>query len=331
VIKSILFSLVCCWLCFCSALPQENVPADSQKQMAVTFDDLVFGGPDPGLERITEVYGSLLDILDKYDIQATGFANAKKLQTNNEFRQRSALLRFWLDRGHDIGNHTFSHPDFHRVSFEQFRQDIISGEPDLRELLHAAGRELRYFRYPMLHTGNTPEKKSECEAFLRERGYTNAPVTIDNMEFIFNKVYADARRSGDTALMKKVSAQYLDYMVEIIRFYEYVSDGVLGRQIRQILLLLLNEINGDHLDALLARLVREGYSFITLDRALQDPAYQLPAEYTGPAGVTWLYRWNTSLCREIDWKKEPPVPENIMQLYKNKGPVYWKTLTANPY
>jgi hypothetical protein len=37
--------------------------------------------------------------------------------------------------------------------------------------------------------------------------------------------------------------------------------------------------------------LRRGYAFISLQEALEDPAYASPDTYTGPAGITWLHRW----------------------------------------
>jgi hypothetical protein len=50
-------------------------------------------------------------------------------------------------------------------------------------------------------------------------------------------------------------------------------------------------LNADWFDELAASMRARGYRFITLDRALEDPAYRSADTYTGPAGLTWLHRW----------------------------------------
>jgi hypothetical protein len=68
--------------------------------------------------------------------------------------------------------------------------------------------------------------------------------------------------------------------------------------VRQILLLHSNTINAERFDELAAMLERRGYEFVTLERALGDPAYAVPDEYAGPEGISWLQRW--ALKRGLD-------------------------------
>ena len=66
---------------------------------------------------------------------------------------------------------------------------------------------------------------------------------------------------------------------------------------------------------LFQRLQERGYTFIDLDTALEDPAYDSPDTYTGPAGITWLHRW--ALTRDVDrsmFRGEPTTPEWIQDL-----------------
>ncbi len=63
-----------------------------------------------------------------------------------------------------------------------------------------------------------------------------------------------------------------------------------GRPIRHIFLIHSNEINADSLDAMLERLTERGYRFISLDRALEDEAFQVSDDYVGPWGLSWLHR-----------------------------------------
>ncbi len=66
--------------------------------------------------------------------------------------------------------------------------ETIRGEVVTRPLLMAVGKPERYFRYPYLFTGPTKELKEAFEAFLRSRGYQNAPVTVDNADYMFNDI-----------------------------------------------------------------------------------------------------------------------------------------------
>lgn len=57
--------------------------------------------------------------------------------------QGVALLERWLDKGFDLGNHTFSHTHLHLSSRDDFKQDIIRGEEVTRRLLQRKGLHLR--------------------------------------------------------------------------------------------------------------------------------------------------------------------------------------------
>ncbi len=58
---------------------------------------------------------------------------------------------------------------------------------------------------------------------------------------------------------------------------------------------------------LLAMFRRRGYTFVSLDQALEDQAYRLPDEYAGPGGFSWIHRW--SITKGMAPKGEPdPAP-----------------------
>ena len=41
---------------------------------------------------------------------------------------RVALLQQWVDAGVILGNHTYSHPDFNRLTVEEFENEISKGD-----------------------------------------------------------------------------------------------------------------------------------------------------------------------------------------------------------
>src|SRR5262249_32564043 len=154
------------------------------------------------------------------------------LQKAGETEQRTAVLRMWLDSGAELGNHTYSHPDFQHVDLDKYEQDVVRGEAVISSLLKERGLKLRYFRYPFLHTGPDMATRKAFEVFLRERGYTNAPVTIDNDDWEFNSVYVNALKRGDTELARRVEDAYMKYIPNIVSFFEGMSADVLGRQVK---------------------------------------------------------------------------------------------------
>ena len=282
-----------------------------QREVCVTIDDLPWVSAVPRdaaeVERLTT---ELLAGLTAHRIPAIGFVNEGKLERSGAVdRERVQLLQQWLDAGLELGNHTYSHRDFHATPLEAFQQDIIRGETVTTSLL---GKRPRYFRHPMLHTGRTIEDKRRLESFVAGRGYRIAPVTIDNYDYVFAAAYDRATKS-DRA---RVLDTYLVYMTAIVAYYEQQSQLIVGREIRQTLLLHANMLNAHAIDRLARMFEGRGYTFISLDRALDDPAYRSANTYVGAAGMTWLHRWALTQGRRGIFAGEPAVPDWIEKAAK---------------
>ena len=183
---------------------------------------------------------------------------------------------------------------------------------DMHELLRKAGKELRYFRHPFLHTGLSGETRRKFESFLKERGYVVAPVTVDNYDYQFAAAYDRAVASDDGDVRQKVVRSYLEYMEAVVAYYEQQSAAIIEREIAQTLLLHANALNAATIDRLAVMLKRRGYRFVSLGDALKDPAYQSADAYYGPAGITWLHRWALTQGKKgTFFAGEPAVPEWI--------------------
>jgi len=303
-------------------LPGPAVEADREdairhepvhREVAVTIDDLpaVYGD----IVIMSDVTKKLLRSIQMHEIPAAGFVNESKLFVWGEIDARIELLKMWLDAGLELGNHTYSHPLINRTSLPDYKEDVIRGETVLRRLLSEKGRTLRYFRHPQLRTGPTPEYKKALDSFLAGRGYTIAPVTIDNNDYIFASVYRRARRRDDRKTMDQVVSAYIPYMEEIFEFFEKRSREVLGYEVRQVLLLHASELNADHFEDLVQMIKKRGYRFIPLEEALKDQAYRLP-DVQCDRGLSWLHRW--ALAKNMDVHEEPQVPEFIAALFNEK-------------
>ena len=226
---------------------------------------------------------------------------------------REALLQAWIGGGLELGNHTFSHLDLHRVDLETFKADVVKGETVTRRLLGNAGRPLTYFRHPFLHTGSTAEIRRQLNAFLDERNYVIAPVTIDNYDYVFAAAYDRTLAKRNEAEGRRIEEAYLDYMESVVAYYEGQAEAIVGRQIPHTLLLHAHALNGATLDRFAGRLRARWYRFITLDEALKDPVYRSRDEYYGPAGISWLHRWALTEGKRGVFAGEPVVPEWIQR------------------
>jgi peptidoglycan/xylan/chitin deacetylase (PgdA/CDA1 family) len=286
--------------------------------VAVTFDDL------PGVAqgdrsvaahaRITE---RLLGHLRAHRVPAIGFVNEEKLLTEGRVDpRRVALLRQWAQAGLELGNHGYSHIDFHTSPTDAYIADVLRGDSLTRLVLAEAGRRPQWFRHPFLHTGRTLDDRRRFEAALAERGYRVAPVTIDNGDYLFAAAYDLAPADS---VRRRVADEYVRYMEAVAAYYEQQSAALLGREIAQVLLLHANNLNADHFGRLAEMYARRGYAFVPIERAMQDPAYASRDTYTGPAGITWLHRWALTQGKRGDFfAGEPTVPEWVTALSQRR-------------
>lgn len=287
------------------ALPHTPLP---ERTVAVSFDDLPAtpaGVVANDVASLNELTRKLLSAVRKYSLPAVGFVNEGKLFVEGagpgDVDGRIGLLRMWLDAGLELGNHTYSHRDLNTMPLDQFQADVLRGETVTRGLLKEKGQKLRYFRHPFLHVGSDLNLRRAFEAFLSNHGYTVAPVTIDNDEFVYAAAYAKALRRGETAVAVRIADDYLRYMDQVFTFFEGVSRRVTGREIPQILLLHVNTLNADRFDALAEALRQRGYKFVSVAQALEDPVYRLRDEFVGAPANSWFNHWEITAGR-------PPVP-----------------------
>jgi len=261
------------------------------RQVAITVDDLPAGAADrmSGV-AIDEMTAKLVGTLRDQKVPAVGFVNAGKLYKLGEADARIKALQIWLDNGFELGNHTYSHASLNRVGLKAWEDDVVEGEPILKQLLANLHLKLRYLRHPYLDTGKDLQTRREAEAFLSARGYTVAPVTLDAWDWMYAPVYDDAKKRGDTALMQKLVSSYLSYSDAVFAYCEQLSTRTAGYEVKQILLLHGNQLEADHIGELLDVLRKRGYRFITLQDALSDPAYRMPDTYVGE-GTGWLDHW----------------------------------------
>lgn len=272
-----------------SEMAPPDTVAPSVPTMAVTIDDLPWVGAVPPEGSKGDALASLIDALSERDVAAIGFVNCDRVQPG------APLLRMWLDAGLALGNHTAAHLDLNDAPVEQWLGDLRSCHDMLRDL---TGRRRVWFRYPYLHQGPTPDRQRAALAALRELESPIAHVTIDNSDWILAVAYGNAVRAGDAARAAAIGAAFVDHIVRAVRHYQQVAEDKIGRDVPHVLLLHANLLVADHVGRLLDRLSEEhGFRFVSLDAAQRDAIYDLEDGYTGPGGLSWLYRLT------------PPTPE----------------------
>lgn len=312
----VLFSFMISALFSPALLDAQNLKNTNQeREVAVTFDDLPAVTTRHDIESWKELTENLLSIIKGNNVPATGFVIESHLYDENGYNaERAALLERWLDSGYELGNHTYSHPSLNRTPLQKYEEDFIKGEATVGRLLAEHNMKLRYFRHPMLQTGRSLAVRDSFNNFLSERGYTVAPVTIDNSDWIFARAYDNARDRGDKEMMKKIADAYIPYMESKFEYFENQSVKLFGREIKQVLLVHANTINSEHFGEIARMLKSRGYKFITLQEALSDSAYKSPDTFTGAGGISWLHRWAyTKGHRREFFAGEPVTPEFVMK------------------
>lgn len=159
-------------------------PTTGNKVIALTFDD----GPGPYTEK-------LLDILDKYDAKATFFLIGSKVSA------RANTLRRMQSRGHQLGNHSWSHPELNKVSAEQLASEIDQTNNAIKQ---AVGTKPNIIRPPY-----GAFNRAVLEQF-RQRGMSAVVWSVDtrdwadrNSEIVCSRAVAGAR-NGAVILMHDI-------------------------------------------------------------------------------------------------------------------------------
>ena len=284
----------------------------AQKQVAITVDDLPFV-MELSLSDAQESTTKFLQTFKKHNVEALAFVNEQFVLDFGTVDARIEILNQWVKAGHELGNHTFSHPSFNETSLEDYTEDFIKGEAISKKL---NGKPLRYFRHPYLHTGNDSTKRFGFDDFLKNRNYEIAPVTVDSYDWYYNKVYTDALKAGNKKLAAEVGEEYVQHTLKCFDYFEKLALEVVGRPVKHIFLCHANRLNADYMEKVLARLKSEKYEFITLEEALKDEAYNRPVSIEASRGV-WLHRWRLTEGKKTELKA-PERSEKVTKLFEGK-------------
>ena len=306
-------------LALCCTVANAQAP---DRRIAITIDDL----PWQRVAKTRDVdlqarHAQLIEQLKLAKAPVVGFVNEDKLEVEGVVQPaRVAMLRDWLDAGAELGNHTFGHVDLHAVGVPAFNGAILKGERQLRPLLAERGTRPRWFRHPYLRAGRTQADKAAVRDFLAQHGYRIAPVTVDNGEWVWAFAYENVLDGQpDTpqraATLQRLREGYIPYMLNKVDYYERQSQDLLGYALPQVWLLHANALNAASYAELVAGVRRRGYTTVTLDEAMHDPAYARPDGYEGRFGPSWLHRWAMAEKKPKEfYAGEPVVPGWVLQL-----------------
>ncbi len=176
-----------------------NRTLTKDKKIALTFDD----GPDG---KVTE---ALLELLEKYNATAAFFCIGKQVERYPEVTRKAA------DKGHIIGNHSFTH---HRW-FDLFSTKRMAAEIKAtnKEIERATGKSPLLFRPPYGVT-NPSLKKAIQETGMIPVGWSLRSFdTISKPEKVLKKLRRKTQ-AGEVVLFHDRGPELLHIIEEYLRW-----------------------------------------------------------------------------------------------------------------
>lgn len=254
--------------------------AEPAPEIAFTFDDLPAHGPLPAGETRMDVISKLIAALRDAGLPPTyGFVNGVR---NEEEPGDAAVMEAWRAAGNPLGNHTWSHMNLNQSSLENFEQDFTRNEPSFTPLMK--DEDWRWFRFPYVAEGDTPEKKLGFRAFLLQHDYKIAAVTMSFGDYMWNEPYARCKAKGDSAAIATLQTSYLAAAAESIDFDRSMSHTLYQRDIPYVLLMHVGAFDAEMLPRLLQLYKSKGFVFVTVPEAERDDFYRDAVDLSLPPG-----------------------------------------------
>ena len=148
------------------------------------------------------------------------------------------------------------------------------------------GRDWRVFRYPFLQEGATESAREAVRAHLFEKGYRIArgDGRLRGLAVVpaLRALRGRERRARD--LERAARALPRAPRATELLDADALARELFGRPIRQILLLHAGAFTAEMIEDLLAEYEALGVRFISLDDALEDPAYHLDPRFARELG-----------------------------------------------
>jgi peptidoglycan-N-acetylglucosamine deacetylase len=129
----------------------------------------------------------------------------------------------------------------------------------------------KWYRAPLLHEGNTHEKRDHLRAFLTQHGYINGYVTVDTWEFYINHLLQKGLRKGKHFNKDNLRKVYLEHMWNAVEFYDTVAQQFFSHPVKHTLLLHDNDVTALFIKDLVEFLREKGWTIISSEEAYADP------------------------------------------------------------
>ncbi|RLJ08561.1 MAG: hypothetical protein DRP13_02285 [Candidatus Aenigmatarchaeota archaeon] len=206
------------------------------------FPDEVLGRKKPYSRCFRVIYPTIDDGPTEWTEYITNEANKNGSVTLFCIGERLRRYRDYavraIENGNVIGNHSYHHPHFSEISFEQAKREIEFTDREIRKTYRIAqvSRYPKLFRFPYSDRGfreiekhgrtvrkGSPEKKYKIEEFLRDMGYKTCGWDVDTRDWdshtplLYILRTLDEVNQGDIILLherKRTAYHILPYLVK---------------------------------------------------------------------------------------------------------------------
>ena len=192
------------------ALPIYCVETDAPK-IALTFD-AAWGNEDTA---------DILAILAKHDVKVTFFMTGGWIENYPED------VKAIYEAGHDLGNHSQTHPDMATISTEEIRRELMGPYESVKEL---TGYEMSLFRPPYgSYNNELIETASDCGFYTIQWDVDSLDWKDYGVDSIINTVCNHKHLGNGSIILchngSKYTAQALDTLITNLKAqgYEFVK------------------------------------------------------------------------------------------------------------
>lgn len=232
------------------------------KEVALTIDD----SPRPARHLYTndKLSDRFIEVFKKHKVQAVFFSNSSRLSENNGL----ARLRRYSEAGHFIANHTHSHPRLSQTPPEEYIKEIELAD----RLLGQFSTFKKWFRYPFLNEGHTLSSRDLVRNYLKQSGYINGYVTVDNYDYVINDYVMRGMDKGLQVHLDRACKMLSDLTLDGLNDQEMAAQKISNDSIIQVLLMHENDIEAYCLEDLILRLTRSGWNIVSPMKAFSQAA-----------------------------------------------------------
>ncbi|MBV9762681.1 MAG: polysaccharide deacetylase family protein [Acidobacteriaceae bacterium] len=230
----------------------------------------------------SQVNRSLIDLFDKHGVRIILFVTASHVEDPSGRK----LLNEWVDAGHTIGNHTYSHHTINARdrTLKDFETDVLEAE----KILQPFATYQRIFRFPALKEGNSVEVRDGMRDFLRAHGFFNGRVTVDASDWYYAERLQSRLRIDPAFDASRFMDPYVQHIRDRSLYYDNLAREVLGRSPRHTLLVHYSFLNSQFLRNVLDMYRVLNWRVISSSDAFRDPVFRAEPK-TVPAGESLIW------------------------------------------